>query len=277
MFKKAAVLIVFTLTAAVGLAFWVHLGISTEQHAQKVWRETDAEVIRSDYPNGGMDSYYRVASLHYRDFHSRRRIIHNVSMPRQTHVTDKEPIQVSVDGRLWIKNNLDKSTTDPRHISWSMRIFFGIIAIITSVLAGIVAIFTLRGLITLIAGLLARVWRFFTKPALMQLALRKIKRALGRAYDSIKLRWEFYRRRKRIRTSPAYKLVRRLQTELVRMDPTPTVIAVRRRANTLLTSVLERDNERVEVIEGLIEDLRQEVEEHLETRKQALEEVRNSM
>jgi HEPN domain-containing protein len=51
--------------------------------------------------------------------------------------------------------------------------------------------------------------------------------------------------------------------------------AVGRKANALLTRVLERDNERVEVIEGLIEDLRQEVEEHLEARKQALEEVRN--
>lgn len=269
--------LVFVFTTAVGIAFWVHLGASTEQNAQKVWRSTTAEVIRAYDPPGGISGSYRIADLRYADFYGKEQTVSNVELPAASNVGSQEPIAVSSDNRLWIKNNLREFKPDPRHIGMQTLLVFVVIAIVTSLIAGFIATVIAMILVAGVAQLFVTCWRFFTKPALMQLTLRKIKRTIGRIYDGIKLRWEFYRRRKRIRPSPAYKLLRKLQTELARMDPTPTVITVRRRANAILTRVLERDNERIEVIEGLIEDLRQEIDLDRKARRQAHEELRGSM
>lgn len=97
---------------------------------------------------------------------------------------------------------------------------------------------------------------------------------LGKIGDEVKLRWEFFRRRKRVRPSPAYKMVRRFMAELARMDPVPPVLEARRQANRLLTQVLVRDNQpRVEEITGMIEAIRDDVRLDIKARQLAHEEL----
>lgn len=58
------------------------------------------------------------------------------------------------------------------------------------------------------------------------------------------------------------------------MDPTPRVIDARRRANELLTNVLDRDNApRAEEISGTIDAIKEDIELDIKAREQALAEL----
>lgn len=272
------------LATAIGIAaailwcyYWAVLGPNPNTDAaRKIWRNSTGTVKKvSEVKGDSPQTAFRMAKLSFPDFNGRPKT-KEVPMKYTVEPGDKKLAVVGKRGSVWIESDLDRSGTNPLEPSNTLGLIMTV-SIIVPILIGVIIGFAswviMLSLIRAINLAASWIYRLFTRPALSRLAYIKVKRFMRSLMDETKLRWEFTRRRRRIRLSPAYKQVRRFQAELARMDPTPSVISARRRANELLTKVLDRDNERLEVIDGLIDVIRQDTELDLEARKLAHEEL----
>jgi hypothetical protein len=263
--------------AAVAAWFFFWIAVYPEDGYQKAraqWSITTAHVISVGEVRGNNAwNAYRVAELSYKDFYGREQVLHNVLLPYATRVGQREPMEVSRSGATWVQNDLNRAEQNPRYPEFpslsEMMLGFFFIWVAVGIGAGFLAWFVLSLLFA--AGAKAR--SSLARQSLVRLVGLMIKRVVRRVYDEARLLWEFYRRRKRLRATAAYRMVRRFQAELGRMDPTPSVIEARRKANELLTKVLERDNQRVEVIAGTVDEIRNDVDLDTEARQQAIEEL----
>lgn len=239
--------------------------------ARKIWHTKTGTITKvSEVKGDSPQTAFRMAVLSFPNFSGHNQT-KEVPMSYTVEPGDKKPVVVGKKGGVWIDSDLNNKGLNPRNPANDIGVIlsFVVVPILIGAIVGSVSWMVMMFL----AMAVIKFYRMFTRPALFKVAGIKIKRFTRSLMDEVKLRWEFTRRRRRIRLSPAYKQVRRFQAELARMDPTPSVIAARRRANELLTKVLDRDNERLEVINGLIDVIRQDTELDLEARRQAHEEL----
>ena len=249
-----------------------------EHAAQKKYPITMATVTKVGSVHGTeAANAYRPATISFQDHrgqpHTRDRL-----MSWQEHIGQRTPIVIGPKGSVYVYYEVGRGAfedSNPRHPSDDAILFNVVIVTIpVGVIAGLVSFWGIAVLLIGLSALVELLWWLVTKPALMKLAWRKVRLAIRRTTDEMKLRWEFRRRRKRLRATAAYRAVRRFQAELGRMDPTPKVHQARRKANELLTAVLDRDNTRVEVINGTIDEIRKDVDLDARARREAHEELR---
>lgn len=260
------------LVAVAWCVYWIEFNPNSMQiQAAKDWQPTTAVVTAvSDVKGDTAYEAFRMAKLEYSDYNGVRRS-KEAPFSYEVATGDIEPMLVGKNGGIWVENQIDRPLDNPLDVSDSDHIFM--VALIMPLIVGLLAWGVSWLLLFAIVAVFFWAVRLLTTPILFRLIGRTVRRTYLRCRDEIKLRIDFFRRRKRIRPSPAYKLVRRFQAELARMDPTPSVIAARRRANELMTAVLERDNQRVEVIDGVIKEIRGDIDLDLKARKLAHEEL----
>lgn len=261
------------LAAIAWCIYWLGFNPNSQKiQAAKDWQRTPALVSQvSEVQGDSAYNAFRMATLQFSDYYGAQRTV-EVPMRYETSIGDTKSVLVGKNGGVYVGDRLGSYENNPLDVSdkdhWLMTVF-----VIPPLIVGLLAWGASWLLLFAIVALFFWAVRLLTTPILFRLIGRTVRRTYLRCRDEIKLRIDFFRRRKRIRPSPAYKLVRRFQAELARMDSTEKVIEARRKANELMTRVLERDNQRVEVIDGVITEIRGDIDLDLKARELAHEEL----
>ncbi len=282
--ENKAISVIMAATLAVTLfssgSFFLHwvdrLDAADKAEARKGWitktgRVVKARPLRSQYGHVSRD-----ALVQYRDRSGRLQFIRIVTDQRHDR-GDRTTVWIErSSGKPVVEADVVNGPGGYAHPAYYDVMGRQYMALILPFLVTILAAFV-SAVVGIISAAIKRAYRPLkrTTPArILRALLRLGGRGIRRARDEVALRWEFWRRRKRLHATPAYRMARRLQAELARMDPTPRVIDARRRANELLTNVLDRDNApRAEEISGTIDAIKEDIELDIKAREQALAEL----
>jgi len=271
------VLVAITAAAWIGvlqMSAIVHMADKrSEQQQLRNWHFGSGTVQGEPQVSGETpETAYAVANVSYRDYYGRPKTA-RVFLPPQVKKGQPEKLGVSRQGSLWVKDGVGPSAPDngSGNTPWAGKApWYDLVPLVILVIAALLGSMVI---LIIVATVTRQDWK--QRPAsLPLLAVRRLRQAAWKWLDASKLQWEFWRRRRQLRPTPAYKAVRRFQQSLARKDPIPSVIQARRRANEVLTEVLKRDHEpSLEVVNGTLDHIMKDAQLDRQFRHEATVEL----
>lgn len=262
-----------------GLSIWFCAGTWhgwITAHAKQKWHAKRGIVTAVTSPLGGQNGPYVVGTINFPGWSGQASSTKAV-LNYHTAVGNYIEVDTNRSGGLYVPADLNSDPMhDPRNPYTQSLIVLGIFGgLVVGIMAGVLS-FAGGCLSSLVA------WDLWHRPPLVIVLRHFTRRAVLWVLDGIKLQWEFHQQAKRINATPAFKAARRFQAQLRRMEPpkgiTPpeNLVRAKHRANELLTKVLERDYVEVTYVEAQIAEILQGVESDISTRKDALEDLKQS-